>query len=297
MLGSGPRATPTVVDDLVYTLGASGMLHCLKLADGAMVWRHNLTEKFEAKAPDCGYTASPLVEGDRVIVPPGGSAGRSVAAFQRRTGALAWSSLDDAPGYSSPVAATLAGVRQVLLLTLTRLVALDPATGAELWSFPWGSPEYPNIATPIVVDDYVFISTGYGIGCALLKISKTDGRLHAEKVYANNRMRNHFATSVYHGQHLYGFSEFMLTCMEVRSGKVKWTARGYQKGSLLAAGDQLIVLGEQGKLGLVAADPEKYRELSACTPVSSKCWTPPVLADGRLYVRSADALLCFDLRK
>ncbi|HXG11547.1 MAG TPA: PQQ-binding-like beta-propeller repeat protein [Gemmataceae bacterium] len=295
--GSGPRSTPAVHDGLVYTVGATGIFHCLKADTGAKVWRHDLLDEFKAENLQWGVSFSPLIEGDLVLTNPGGPDGNSIAAFDRKTGRLIWKALDDPAGYSSPVAATLAGVRQVLFFTARGLVSVSPADGKELWRYDWTTEYDANIATPIVVDDYVFISSGYGRGAAVLKVESADGGLRARRVYQTNQMANHFSTSVYYREHLYGFTDpGILVCMEFRTGKVRWKERGFDKGSLTIADGHLFILGEQGTLALAEATPEAYREKSRCQPFQGKCWTVPVLCNGRLYLRDEAKVLCLEVR-
>jgi outer membrane protein assembly factor BamB len=229
---------------------------------------------------------------------PGGASGSSVAALDKRTGRVVWQGLDDAPGYSSPIAATLAGRHQVVFFTGDAVAGVDPADGRLLWRYPWETNYNCNIATPIVAGDYVYASSDYGKGCALLKITAGANQFSAERVYENNKMRNHFSTSVLVGRHVYGFDESgYLVCMDFASGQVPWKERGFNKGSLLAVGGQLIVLGENGKLALVEATPTGYHEKASFRASQQRCWTMPTLADGRLYVRDESKLTCYDVRK
>ncbi len=297
--GSGPRSTPTVDEGLVYALGPTGIFHCLRADTGEKVWRHDLGIEFSAPIPKYGLACSPLVEGNLVIVTPGGQHGSAVAAFDKHSGALLWKALDDPIGYSSPIATTAAGVRQVLVLTNQALVSLRPEDGRVYWRHPWEAAGGFNIATPIVFGDYVFLSSGYGKGCALLEISAAGGGLRAAVVYEHNRMRNHFASSVRLGDHVYGFDNASLACLNVRTGKVCWrqtSRRGHKKGSLTAADGRLIVLGEQGRLSLVDATPDGFRERSGYQVSANKCWTVPVVAGGRLFVRDEGQLVCLALK-
>jgi len=300
-MGSGPRSTPSVDGDYVYAVGPIGIFHCLRADTGQMVWRHDLLEEFHAKAPQYGVSFSPLVENDLVYVAPGGPNGGSVAAFHKRSGVLAWRALDDPMGYSSPLMTTAAGVRQLLVFTNDALVSLSPSDGATYWRFAWETTGGFNIATPIAFDDYVFISSAYGKGCALLEISRNaDGSLGARSVYEHNRMRNYFASSVRYREQIYGFDNSDLTCMDVRTGDALWRLRpdrGFKKGSLLIADGYLIVLDESGKLALAEAAPDGYRQRASFQVSQNKCWTVPVLAGGRLYIRDESRLRCFDLRR
>src|SRR5262245_38178479 len=214
--GVGPRATPSVVGNHVYTLGARGHLYCLKTATGKEVWHRDLCADFDASLPVWGFACSPLVDGDLLLIHTG-APGASVMALHRFTGKVRWKALDDPAGYSSPVLSMAGGVRQVLFLTGTSLVGLEPQTGRLLWRFPFETPHEANAATPLVRGDYVFVSAGYNQGCALVRIVKNDdGSLEARRVYKNNLMRNHFSSSVFHGEHIYGFDEGYLICLPFR---------------------------------------------------------------------------------
>ena len=211
-----------------------------------------------------------------------------------------WSALNDRGGYSSPVAATIAGVPQIVFLTAERLVGLSPRDGTLYWEYSWQTSYDCNIATPVLLGDFIFISSGYGKGCAALKVH-TDGNGHwqAECVYEHNQMSNHFSSCVAHKDHLYGFHDpGLLTCMDFRTGMVKWTQRGFDKGSLMIADGNLIILGENGKLAVAETSSEGYRQ-KAAYPLfrGQKCWTVPVLAHGRLYVRGEEEVVCLDLRQ
>jgi outer membrane protein assembly factor BamB len=289
--GSGPRSTPTIDGNYVYAVGATGKLHCLKAntdkKDGELVWQKDLLADFYAPNLRWGISFSPLVEGDLIITTPGGSDGNAVVAFHKRDGTVAWKALDDQASYSSPIAMTAVGKRQVLYFAATALISLDPATGKEYWRFPWRTYSECNIATPIAVDNYVFISSGYGKGCALLEVMPGEGGTpQVRRVYETNRMCNHFSSSVYYKEHLYGFNEGTLVCMEFRTGKVRWKEPAFKKGSLLIADGHLIILGEDGKLALARATPDSYQEEAAHDfRTSKRCWTVPSLADGKLYLR------------
>ncbi len=296
--GSGPRSTPTMDGDLVYTVGGTGIFHCLKAATGEKVWRHDLLEQFQAENLQWGVSFSPLIEGDLVLTNPGGTNDSSLVAFDKRSGQLVWKGQNDQAGYSSPIAITAAGVRQIIFFTETGLVSVSPKDGSVYWRFPWETSYGCNIATPISAGDYLFISSGYGRGCALVKIvADGDGSLQAKRVYENNLMCNHFSSSVLYQDHLYGFNEGTLTCMELRTGKVVWKERGFKKGSPLIADGHLIILGESGQLALAEATPQGYREKASYRVSRNKCWTVPALANGKLYIRDEEQVLCLDLKK
>lgn len=295
--GSGPRSTPAVDGDRVYAVGGTGILHCLKADNGEMLWRHDLLDEFGASNLRWGVSFSPLVEGDLVFTNPGGSRGRSLVAFNKQTGDIVWKALGDDAGYSSPIAVTIADVRQVVFFTGNHLVGVKPADGSVLWKFPWETQYGCNIATPICRGEYLFISSGYGRGCSLVKVTKGWTGWDVQRVYENNRMNNHFSSSVLYGEHLYGFNDAFLTCMEFRTGQVVWSERGFNKGSLLVADGHLIVLGEQGKVAIAPATPEGYREKASFRFTDDKCWSVPVVAGGKLYLRDEKQLVCYDVKR
>jgi outer membrane protein assembly factor BamB len=299
--GSGPRSTPAVDGNRVYAVGPTGIFHCLRADTGEKVWRHDLREEFRARDMQYGVAFSPLVEGRLVYAMPGGPDGNAVAAFDKETGALAWKALDDPAGYSSPVAVTAAGVRQVLFFTNTELVSLSPGRGEVYWRYPWQTDGGFNIATPVAFGNYVFISSAYGKGCALLEVTRrADGSLRAGRVYEHNRMRNHFASSVRLGDCLYGFDKTDLVCMDVRTGRVVWRQKGFRtfgKGTLLVADGHLFILGEDGTLTVAEATPAGYHPKASYRVFVNKCWTVPALSRGRLYVRDESEIVCLDLRK
>jgi len=297
--GSGPRSTPTVDGDFLYAVGASGMMHCLKAFgnQAEIVWTKDLALTFGAAVPKWGCSFSPLVEGDRVFIQPGGPAGNALAALDKRTGEIVWKKHDDEPSYSSPIAATFHGERQILFFTASRLISVEPGSGEKLWDYAWPSDQQCNIATPIVVQDYVFISSAHGRGCAVLHVEKHDGQWQPVLVYNHRRMRNHFSTCVRNRDHLYGFDQDMLACMNFRTGEICWKERGFGKGSLILAGAHLLVLGENGKAALLEASPDGYREKASFTfSTSGRCWSLPAIADGRLYLRDQAKIVCFDLK-
>jgi outer membrane protein assembly factor BamB len=301
----GPRSTPTLDGDRVYAVGFRGQFHCLDAATGRVLWQHDLAKELHAPGGQWGQAFSPLVEGDLVITTPGGAS--SLAAFHKVSSKLAWTSLSDPPGYSSPVAFTASGVRQVVAFTGSAVVGVAPSDGRLGWRFPWETSFNVNAATPIVfhtrragaVHDYVFVSSGYGKGCALLRIQKTAaGDFTARPVFENNLLCSHFSSPVRYRDHVYGFNETTLVCMDLRSGRVRWTQHGFDKGSLLRADDHLVVFGGRGQLALLKASPEQSRLLARTQPLHSsrECWTMPALGDGRLYLRDHEKVVCLDLR-
>jgi outer membrane protein assembly factor BamB len=301
----GPRATPTLDGPFLYTVSSAGNVLCLDKTTGMVAWEYDMRRELGASPPKWGFACSPLIEGNQVFVIPGAPGGRSLAALDRQTGKLIWSTQDDPAGYSSPIAITAGGVRQIVFFTGKRLLGVTPG-GQLLWQLPWITPYDVNAATPLPIRarregkelDYLFISSGYRKGCALVRISAgADGSFTAEAVYESNELCCHFASPVRRGECLYALDESppLLTCFDVRTGQVKWREPGFQKGSLLRVNDDLLILGENGKLVLAEANPERYVEKARYQPFRNRCWTMPVLAEGRLYLRDQSQVLCLDL--
>jgi len=293
--GNGPRSTPTVDGERVTIVGGTGLLHCVNAKTGQKLWSRDLLAEFDAAAPKWGISFSPLIDGARLIVHPGGRKG-SVVALDKRSGAVLWTSLSEGGGYSSPILADLAGEKQIVAFTAAGLVGLNRDDGKLLWRFPWKTSWDCNIATPIVTGDYVFITSGYDRGCALVKIAKSADAWSAERVFENTKLCSHFASCVRFGDTVYGFNESTLVAMDLRSGKILWRERGFGKGSVLGVGNRLLVLGENGACVLAEIAP-KFKELARFSFSDERCWSVPVAAHGLLYLRDQKTLACFDVTK
>jgi outer membrane protein assembly factor BamB len=290
---SGPRATPTVAGKRVYALGTTGLLHCLDVQSGKKLWRRDLCQLGRRRCPQYGYSSSPLVVGRRLFVHPGGPKGRSIAALDRRTGRTLWRALGDPVGYATPVPIRLGGSLQVVYFTARGAVGVRPADGKVRWRQPWKTTKDLNVATPIYARRSLFLSSNYGKGAALVRL-RARGKPHV--VWKSPVMQNWFSTSVLYRGHVYGFSGSRLRCVEFATGKKKWDKTGLGQGSVLVADGRLIVLGERGTLVLAEATPRKYVETGRCRPLRGVCWTVPVVAHGRLYVRSPRQLVALDVR-
>ena len=295
----GPRATPAIADGNVYTFGAEGVLSCWELASGKRLWQIDTKGQFTAPKGFFGLACSPLVEGNAVVVNIGGGKGAGIVAFDKVGGKLLWKATDDEASYSSPVAATFDGKRYILVLDREGLVALDPSTGKVFFKFHWRSQtnESVNAATPLVIEDKIFISASYGTGAAMLKFRESG----PEVLWSGDEiLSNHYATSVYRDGFLYGFdgrqeSGPSLRCVDARTGKVRWSQDNFGAGTLMVAGDKLLILTEKGQLILAPATPDGYRPASHAQilPFNSRAY--PALADGMYYARSKDKLVCVDL--
>ena len=292
--GDGPRSTPTVDGDVVFALGAQGRLYAVDARNGEKLWEHDFVNEYGSEIPGWGFSTSPLVEGNLLVVEVGGKDGKSVVAFDKKSGDVVWTSPTDAPGYSSPIAITFNGVRQIIVFTSQGPVSVSPTDGQIYWKYHW--PEGINIATPIFIpEDKIFISASYDKGAVLVKIKAADDAVTVEELWKSRVMKNHFNASVLFGDYLYGFDNATLKCIEADTGAEQWETRGFGKGSLILADDHLIVLGDQGKLALAEATPSGYIEKASVQILNGKCWTVPTLVNGKLYLRNHKEMLCLDV--
>jgi outer membrane protein assembly factor BamB len=293
--GNGPRATPTINEGRVYALGGGGDLLCLEAATGKTVWTLDLVKKFGGRVPEYGFSASPAVFGKLLVVDVGAQKGRSLVAFDKATGEVLWTSLADKPGYATPIRAEVDGVPQIIVLMGEALVSVSPGDGREFWRRPWKTTLDANVATPIFHQGRLFLSTGYGTGCALFALSAPSGKPAATELWAGKQMQNCFSTSVLVDGYLYGFHNLILTCMDFNSGEIQWKQRGFNRGSLIAADGKLIIYGERATLALAAASPVKYKELARAQVLDGKTWTAPTLSSGRLFLRNEQEMVCLKL--
>ena len=310
--GNGPRATPTIDGDFLFTISAHGKLYALNTANGQKIWSHDLQQKFGSKMPRWGFSTSPLVDGELLLVEVGGKGEKSIIAFNKTSGDVIWSSHKDKLGYSSPIAITVKGVRQIICFTGTQLVSLSPTDGTIYWKYPWKTGYDVNAATPVFIPpDKVFISSGYDKGAAVVQmrvfvspdddraatdqIREKQGVVRIEEIWKNRKMKNQFASSVLYEDHLYGFDNSILKCIEANTGEEQWKSRGFGKGTVILADGHLIILSDRGKLGLAEATSAGYIEKATAKVLGGLCWTVPTLADGKLYVRNEEEMICLDM--
>ena len=300
--GNGTRATPAIAGDRVVTFGAQGVLHCLDFATGEKIWRVDTHSRFAVPKGFFGAACSPLVAGDRVLMNIGGTRrGAGVVAFDKSTGKVLWTATNDEAGYSSPVTATIGGRDRALFFTRSGLVDVDPETGRVQFQFRWRarSNTTVNAATPLVIGEKIFLSASSRTGAVLLELRGN----RPEKLWSSDEvLSNHYATSVYHDGHLYGFhgrQEYgpSLRCAELETGKLRWSQKGFGAGTLLVAGDRLLILREDGRLFLAPASPRGFRPTAEARVLSGTVRAYPALANGRLYARDGSQLVCLDLRK
>jgi len=292
--GDGPRTTPTWDDGWLYALGATGELRCLNAKTGAIRWGKNILSDNGAENLAWAMAASPLIVDDKVIVLPGGSAGKSVVAYNKASGAPVWKTQNDRQAYVSPMLVTLAGKRQILVVSASRVFGLAPEDGSILWSQSWDTDNGINVSQPIIVDNNrFFISSGYGKGAALMEISGTGNSLQAKAVWTNINMKNKFNSSVLHEGYVYGLDEGILTCIDVNTGTRKWKGGRYGYGQVLVASGHLIVMSDAGELALVKANPNEYTEVARFTALDGKTWNYPAIAGGKLFVRNSKEMAVY----
>ncbi len=287
MGGDGPRATPTWHEGKIYALGATGFLRCLDAATGKAVWSRNILEDAGAENLSWGMAGSPLVVDEKVIVLPGGRRNNSVAAYDKRSGKIIWTAQNDKQAYVSPMLATLAGKRQLIVVSSSRVMGLTVEDGSLLWEYPWVTQYDTNASQPIVLDDRRFvISSGYGHGAALIEIRGDGENFSARAVWENNLLKSRFNGFVLNEGYIYGLDEGILVCLDAATGSRKWKGGRYGYGQLILAAGHLIITTEDGEVVLVKATPEKHEELSRFSALNGRTWNNPAMADGYLLVRN-----------
>ncbi len=292
--GDGPRATPVWHEGSLYALGATGELRCLDARSGMRIWSRNILSDNGAENLQWGMAATPLIVDEKVVVLPGGPEGKSVVAYNRLTGDPVWKALDERQAYVSPLLADLAGRRQILVVSASRVMGLAPEDGSLLWAFPWVTMNGINVAQPVVTaDDRFFISSGYGRGAALIEISAHGDTYEAHAVWESSRMKNKFSSSVLYNGYIYGFDEAILACVDAANGDLKWKGGRYGYGQLLLASGHLVITAENGDVVLVKAVPESHQEVARHSALNGKTWNVPAIAHGMLIVRNSTEMACF----
>ena len=280
---TGPRSAPAVDGNRVYTIGTTGLVHCLNAATGQVIWQRDLPKIGDCKCPHHGYCSSPLVRGDLLFVHPGGSAGKSLAALDKKNGTIVWQALDDPISYSSPIWVEWNGVAQVVFFTGRSVLGISPRDGNLLWRYALEETEHQvHCATPIYAGGFIFISSNFTSRGSLLRL-KEEG--NPDLVWQTSDMRNHFLNSVLCDGYLYGFTGPRLRCVDLRNGKMVWEKTSIGRGSILAADGHLIILCDNGELILAELSCAKYKEKARCKLLQGPALTVPVLVGGRLYLR------------
>ncbi|KAA5545907.1 PQQ-binding-like beta-propeller repeat protein [Roseiconus nitratireducens] len=295
--GDGPRSTPAVEGDKVYVYDSHLVLRCLNATNGEVLWRHDIVAEYAGRNIKWLNATSPVL-GDQAVFVSGGGAGQSFLAFNKDDGSLIWKSGDETITHATPTLASVHGTRQLVCFVQSGLVGVEASSGRELWraSFPFS---VSTAASPVVSGNQVYCSAGYGVGAALFEIA---GQGNAEEIwFKSNELMNHWSTPVAHNGYLYGIFEFKkygrapLQCVELATGEIKWSERGFGPGNCILVGDKLVVLSDAGEVAIVAADPSGYRELARADVLEGKCWSTPAYSDGQIYVRSTEEAARIDL--
>ena len=297
--GKGPKATPTLAGDKAYALGVTGILTCVALRSGDLVWQKQFSDRFKKTYPLYGAANSPLVEGGLCILGIGGHDDGALVAFHKDTGKLVWELPGDGPSYASPIAVDLAGQRQVVTFMQTKLVGVEPRTGRLLWEALFRTSYDMNIITPVFHSGMILYS-GYQKGTTAVRPAKGDGKWIAQPVWRTRQPVMFMSSPLIHGDHLYGLTSQAggrLMCIRLSDGKKAWSSPGRmgEYVSIVRAGSRLLVLRTNGELLLVAADPSGYRELGRTRVASSPTWAHLALAGNRIYVKDRTGLACFEL--
>lgn len=292
--GDGPRSTPAISGDKVFVYDSHLKLHCFSLNDGKAIWSQNVVDDFGGKVIKWGNATSPLIDDQHVYVAGGGD-GNAFLKFDQTDGKPVWKSGIEIMTHASPTVAMIHGKRQVVYFMKSGLVALDAKTGIELWRSPFPF-DVSTAASPIITDNLVYCSAGYGVGAGMYKIDASGSS--KEMWRTPNRLINHWSTPVLHSGHLYGMFGFKrygrapLQCVEFSSGTIKWKQPGFGQGNCIVVGDKIVALSDSGELAIVSANPEKYIELWRQKVLHGKCWSTPAYSNGKIYIRSTSEAAC-----
>jgi outer membrane protein assembly factor BamB len=297
--GGGPRGTPTVDGEMLYVLTENGDLGCVSSKDARVLWKRNILSDFGGSNPNWHISESPLVDGNKLIVTPGGR-NAGMVALDKTSGKEIWrcSELSHEAGYSSCIVADVHNVRTYMNFTSSAGVGVRANDGKLMWAYDKPANGTANCTTPVYHDGKVLYTSAYGTGCGLLALTPAGGEIKAKEMYFNREMQNHHGGVILHNGHLYGSSNAILTCMEWNTGAAKWKDRGVGKGSLTYADGMLFLFGENNTVGLAEATPDGYREKGRFTieDQGRPSWAHPVVAGGKLYIRNQDYLNCYDVK-
>jgi outer membrane protein assembly factor BamB len=302
--GDGPRMSPTISNGKIYALGAKGNLVCVEAKDGSLIWKKSLVQDLGGKVPGWGYTESVLINNGKVICTPGGKDG-SLAALDANSGRTVWRTkgFTDGAQYSSPISIVHEGKQQVVQLVMKNLVGIDPKNGSVLWKSSWPG-KVAVIPTPIYSDGHVYVTSGYGVGCKLVKIGKNKPM----NIYENKVMKNHHGGVIKMGEYLYGYSDSVgWTCQNFKTGELIWNEKkAHGKGAIAYADNRFYCQGERdGKVILIEASPKGWKKHGEfiISPQTKKrnpkgrIWTHPVICDGKLYLRDQEYISCYNLKR
>ena len=299
--GGGPRATPAIIENKVYTMGAQGMVVCTDMTSGKTIWQVDVQKKFRAPNGFFGMACSPLIEGNALLLNIGGENGMGIVALNKINGKLLWKTLDDEASYSSPVMATLQGKRRAVFFTRSGLAVINPIDGNIDYQQHWRSRIHAsvNAAAPLVVANQIFITSSYNTGALVIKSTKE----RYKKIWSNDTsLSSQYASVMHKDGFLYGTHGRAdipptpaLRCIELATGKIRWSEDRFGDCQMILCGDRLAALMENGELVLGQVSPNGWKEISRAQVVGSDARCQPALADGRLYVRSKNQISCLEV--
>lgn len=299
--GDGPRSTPAVDGNRVYILNADLVLLCFDAASGKEIWKHDILKQNAGNNISWKNAASPVIEGDLIFV-AGGGEGQALLGINKVDGHVVWKGENDRMTHATPVPASIHGVRQVVFYTQKGLVAVQPNDGKVLWRHPMRY-NVSTAASPIIKDDIVYCSAGYGVGALAVQITKQGSTFAAKELWRStgNKLANHWSTPVEKDGYLYGMFQFKeygegpLKCVELKTGKEMWSKPGFGPGNVILVGGQLVALSDAGQVAIIDPSPEAYKETVRFQAVTGKCWSTPAFANGTLFIRSTREGAAFDL--
>ena len=292
LAGLGPRATPTITGNRVYTVGSTGIFNCLDFETGEQLWTTNIFEENNAEPPPWGVSISPLVLGDLVIVSAGGP-----VAYHKDTGEIVWRGHRTNTGYSSPLLTTLVDTEQIVIFNQGLVTAHEPATGELLWQQPWTPGQAECVSQPLPLPgDKLFVSTAYGIGGKLFQLERNQaGQFNVSLAWETIYLKAKFTTVLHYGEYLYGLDDGIFACLNLADGKRQWKRGRYGHGQVLLVEDVILVLTESGDVVLIEPNPEALVELTRFTALEGRTWNTPALAAPYLLVRNGQEAACYQL--
>lgn len=298
--GDGSRSTPVIDGGKIYVIDSLLGVFCFDAASGDKVWSHDVMKENSGEMIKWQNAASPLIDGD-ILLLAGGGKGQALLGLNKNTGKVVWKGEDDKMTHATPVLADILGVHQAIFFTQTGLVGVNPQNGDVLWraAFPY---KVSTAASPVVFEDIVYCSAGYGVGAGAFKISKKGSKLAATQIWRReNECFNHWSTPVVKDGFLYGMFSFKeygegpLACVDIRTGQDKWKEGGFGPGQVILAGDKIIATSDKGEIVVAEAQPEKYQEVKRKDVLDGKVWSYPILANGKIFARSTVEGVCLDL--
>ncbi len=298
--GPGPNSTPLLIEDKIFAVGCTSIFHCLKKESGEVLWKIDLIERFKATPMGRGYSASPLAYGDTVILPVGGE-GQGIVAFNIADGSTAWKAQDYPATHASPLIINFAGKDHLVVFVAEAAAGLDPTNGDLLWSHPHPTKFGANIASPVWCEgDRLFMSSAYGMGSRCIKLSQEeDGSTSVKELWANRKLKIHHANAIAIGEHVYGssgdFGPTFLMGLDLETGEVAWSERGFAKATMVHGDEKTIILDEDGDLAVTTTSPEGLTIHARAGVLKKNVWSFPTLVGSRLYIRDRKKITAVEL--